>query len=215
MRLRFPLSEAAQLRIWYGRDAWRDGGTFEGVRPAGDVRIRRPFARPGRPHRRHGRGPEPQPGSRLSRRARLRPSARSRPRRSRRAGARRRSRPRADRSGRSRRRGPRPVDVDAPPAQEVPCAESVVERVETPVAPAVVGRARAGGEGRRGSARARARRRRWSRASRLRPSRPPAARSRVWFTFSPMPSTTAPLAASARTPATLRRLSMTSFGHLI
>ena len=39
--------------------------------------------------------------------------------------------------------------------------------------------------------------------------------SRVWFTFSPIPSTTTPSFASARIPATLRRARRTSFGHLI
>ncbi len=43
MHLRLRLSEPAQLQIWHGRDAWRDGGTFGVARPAGDVRIRRPF----------------------------------------------------------------------------------------------------------------------------------------------------------------------------
>ena len=39
--------------------------------------------------------------------------------------------------------------------------------------------------------------------------------SRVWLTLRPMPSVTTPSRSSPSTPHTLRRLSMTSFGHLI
>ena len=39
--------------------------------------------------------------------------------------------------------------------------------------------------------------------------------SRVWLTLIPIPSTTAPSCASASTPATFERLTITSFGHLI
>src|SRR6186997_3275475 len=38
--------------------------------------------------------------------------------------------------------------------------------------------------------------------------------SAVWFTFTPIPRTTAPSRASARQPAIFLRLSITSFGHL-
>ena len=42
MRLRVRLSEHAELRIWYGRENWRDGGSFVVTRPAGDSTIWRP-----------------------------------------------------------------------------------------------------------------------------------------------------------------------------
>ncbi|HSE82760.1 MAG TPA: FlgD immunoglobulin-like domain containing protein [Gaiellaceae bacterium] len=43
MRLRLRLSEPAELRVWYGRETWRDGGSFVVTRPAGSTMIRRPF----------------------------------------------------------------------------------------------------------------------------------------------------------------------------
>ena len=43
MRLRLRLSEPARLRIWHGRETWRDGGSFVVTRPAGEISIRRPF----------------------------------------------------------------------------------------------------------------------------------------------------------------------------
>jgi hypothetical protein len=43
MHLRLRLSEPAELQVWYGRETWRDGGSFVAERPAGDALIRRPF----------------------------------------------------------------------------------------------------------------------------------------------------------------------------
>jgi flagellar hook assembly protein FlgD len=43
MRLRLRLSEPAELQVWYGRETWRDGGSFVAERPAGETWIRRSF----------------------------------------------------------------------------------------------------------------------------------------------------------------------------
>jgi flagellar hook assembly protein FlgD len=40
-RLRFTLSESARVRIWYGREGWRDGDSVVVYRPAGESLIRR------------------------------------------------------------------------------------------------------------------------------------------------------------------------------
>jgi N-acetylmuramoyl-L-alanine amidase/FlgD Ig-like domain len=42
IRLRLRLSELARLQVWYGRETWRDGGSFTATRSAGKVTIRRP-----------------------------------------------------------------------------------------------------------------------------------------------------------------------------
>ena len=98
VRLRFSLSEAAQVRIWWGRNSWSDGGSVDRAGRAGEQVFTPQGARVRLPDRRGGRGAEPL----------VTDPALLGPRRSRPAAARRPARPRAARAGRCRSRSPAP-----------------------------------------------------------------------------------------------------------